>query len=77
MEVSYKVKKIFSDVLEVSIEQINDEISTNNTSSWDSFNMIKLVVKLEEEFSISIGIEEVITIKSFANMLDLIKNKIN
>ena len=77
MEVSYKVKKIFSDVLEVSIEQINDETSPNNTSSWDSFNMVKLVVKLEEEFSISIGIEEVITIKSFANMLALIKNKIN
>ena len=77
MDIENKVKKIFSDVLKISIEEINEHTSPNNNSNWDSFNTIKLVIMLEAEFDINISIEEVININNFSKMLILVKEKLS
>jgi acyl carrier protein len=77
MDIENKVKKVFSDVLEISIEEINEHTSPNNNSNWDSFNTIKLVIMLEAEFDINISIEEVININNFSKMLILVKEKLS
>ena len=77
MDIENKVKKIFSDVLKISIEEINEHTSPNNNSNWDSFNTLKLVIMLEAEFDINISIEEVININNFSKMLILVKEKLS
>ena len=76
MKVDSKLKNIFSKVLMVPLEEINDETSPNNCSSWDSFNMIQLVIEIENEFNVKLDISEIVTIKSFGDVSSLIESTI-
>ena len=76
MKVDSKLKKIFSKVLKVPLEEINDKTSPNNCSSWDSFNMIQLVIEIENEFDVKLEISEIVTIKSFGDVSSIIESKI-
>ena len=76
MKVDSKLKNIFSKVLKVPFEEINDETSPNNCSSWDSFNMLQLVIEIENEFDIKLDISEIVTIKSFGDVSSIIESKI-
>ena len=76
MKVDSKLKNIFSKVLMVPLEEINDETSPNNCSSWDSFNMLQLVIEIENEFDIKLDIGEIVTIKSFGDVSSIIESKI-
>ena len=71
-----KLKNIFSKVLKVPLDEINDDTSPNNCSSWDSFNMLQLVIEIENEFDVKLEISEIITIKSFGDVSSLIELKI-
>ena len=71
-----KLKNIFSKVLKVPLDEINDDTSPNNCSSWDSFNMLQLVIEIENEFDVKLEISEIITIKSFGDVSSLIESKI-
>ena len=76
MKVDSKLKKIFSKVLKVPLEEINDDTSPNNCSSWDSFNMLQLVIEIENEFDVKLEISEIVTIKSFGDVSSIIESKI-
>jgi len=76
MKTEKKLKKIFSDVFKVNIDEINSDTSPNNCSAWDSFNMMKLIIVIEKEFDISISIDEVVQINDFSNLLELVQQKI-
>ena len=76
MKVDSKLKNIFSKVLKVPLEEINDDTSPNNCSSWDSFNMIPLVIEIENEFDVKLDIGEIVTIKSFGDVSSIIESKI-
>ena len=77
MKLDSKLKNIFSKVLKVPIKNITDLTSPNNCSSWDSFNMLNLVIAIEDKFSIKLEIEEAVTIKSFKDALSLVESKIS
>ena len=76
MEIESKLKNIFSNTINVPIEEISNTTSPNNCSSWDSFNMLNLVIAIEDKFSIELEIDEVVTIKNFGDVLSLVTGKI-
>ena len=73
--INKKLKLIFSKVLKVSQEDINNQTSPNNCSNWDSFSMLILVIEIEEKFNIKLDIDEVVSIKNFGDVLNLIEQK--
>jgi len=48
-----EIKVIFSKILKIKLEKVNDKLSMNNNSKWDSLNHLKLIIALEGKFKIS------------------------
>jgi len=75
-ELEIKIARVMSDVFEVPIIEINEESSQDNVDAWDSIKHLNLVVALEEEFGITIPVEEVGNMISFKLISLIIKDLI-
>lgn len=75
-ELEIKIAKVMSDVFEVPIIEINEDSSQDNVDEWDSIKHLNLVVALEEEFGITIPVEEVGNMISFKLISLIIKDLI-
>ena len=60
-----EIKVIFSKILKIKLEKVNDKLSMNNNSKWDSLNHLKLIIALEGKFKISFKEKDVPKIISF------------
>ena len=58
METREKCKRIFAEVMEVEVSEVNDDSSPDNLDLWDSLSHVQLVLKMEKEFNIKISPEE-------------------
>ena len=54
-----RIKEVMSSVFDIDIENINEDSSQDNIEQWDSMKHLDLFVAIEEEFGITIPIEEV------------------
>ena len=61
---SEKLKKAFSESLELSSEIINDDLSYGS-ENWDSIAHLALVASIETEFDIMLSSDDVIDMSSF------------
>ena len=53
-----KLKDVLSNVLGVSIEEINDDSSPDSLDKWDSLFHVKLVMAIESEFEVELSPED-------------------
>lgn len=72
MENLEKLKEIFSEALSIDKSKINDNLS-HGSDEWDSVSHMVLISQLEEKFNISIDIDEVIDMSSFAKAKEILK----
>jgi len=63
--------ELLSSILNVSYEDVNEEMSPDNTPSWDSFNGLMLAAELEKTFDVKFEMEEIITTR---NVGDIVRN---
>ena len=63
---SARIAKVFSDVLGIAPEQINDDTSPDNTPQWDSLAAMSLVVAIEDEFDVRLSTAEIISMRNVA-----------
>ena len=70
-----KILKIVSQVLEVSLEQLNGESSPDTIENWDSLKYMNLVLALEEEFDVSFSDEEIVEMLSVEIIVEVLKEK--
>ena len=59
-----KLLTLLSEVFEVDADAIDNETSPDNLKTWDSFNTLKMIMKIEHEFKITFPLEDVVKIKS-------------
>ncbi|MDJ0795272.1 MAG: acyl carrier protein [Calothrix sp. MO_167.B12] len=67
-----QIKEIMSEILEVEEDSITDEFSPEHTEVWDSLNNLKMVTALEENFKISLTMEEINSMVDFARIKNVI-----
>lgn len=60
-----RIKEVMSNVFDVDVTTINEEISQDSVEGWDSVKHLDFIVSLEEEFDITIPIEEVGNMTNF------------
>lgn len=73
--VQERVKLVFSDVLDIDLQTISDDLGPDNCDSWDSMNNLRLITALEEEFSISFSMEEISSMVDISRVFELIESK--
>ena len=61
-----RVAKVFSEVLGVSPDMINDTTSPDNTPQWDSLAAMNLVVAIEDEFDVRLSTAEIVSMRNVA-----------
>jgi acyl carrier protein len=61
-----RVAKVFSEVLGVSPDIINDATSPDNTPQWDSMAAMNLVVAIEDEFDVRLTTAEIVSMRNVA-----------
>lgn len=69
-----KLEDIIKKVLK--IEEVTDETSPKNTGSWDSFNALKLVAKIEEAYDLNFAMSEVVAVKNVSDIRKVISANI-
>jgi acyl carrier protein len=68
-----KIKQVMSAVLEIPVESIADDASSDNIENWDSLRHLNLILALEEEFGVSIPDEEVGNLVNY-KLIELVIN---
>lgn len=74
-EIKMKMREIFSNILDLPMEKINNDLNPKNTKKWDSLNHVKIIMAIENTFDIDILPEEAINLTSFKDTLELMKNR--
>jgi len=72
-EIEKRLKDVMAVVLEVTPDEINEDSSQHNMESWESLRQLDLVVAVEEEFGITIPLEQVADMTSFSNIKNIVE----
>ena len=70
-----KLYEIIAKVLKEDVKNVSSSSSPKTLKNWDSFNALLIVDELEKEFKIKLNIEEVIKIKTVADIERYLKSK--
>ena len=70
-----RLKEIVANILELRPEEINDDTSPDNTQTWDSLNGLMMVTELEKNFNVKFTMDEIISVKRFADIKTSLKNR--
>ncbi len=76
-EIESRVQKIIAEQLNVGQEEVTMEASFVDDLGADSLDIVELVMKLEEEFKITISDEEASKLKTVGDSIQFIKNLAN
>ena len=71
-----KLLEIISKELKIERNDISLGSSANDFTEWDSLSNVRLTLKLEKEFNITISYSETTIMDDFNDLFQLIKNKI-
>ena len=62
-----------ADVMDTDVDEINMETAYKEYSKWDSLMMMTLVMELEEEYDVSISIDEIGKVHTLGDLYKLIE----
>lgn len=63
-----KLYKLIAETLDVPVKNITDQSSPTTLENWDSFNGLVLVDKLEKTYNVSFTMDEILDVKSVADI---------
>lgn len=70
-----KVYQVVSDVFGVPLAQVNDDLTSDQVPTWDSFNMINLLMVLESELGVSISPEDAKDMMSVRLIVEVLRER--
>ncbi len=69
-----KVLEILKDLFE--LDTVDETCSQETCEKWDSMGQLNLVVELESEFDVTLEPEEIGEMKSFNDIIRILKTKV-
>ena len=60
----------------IGVDDIDSNVSQDNCEQWDSMAQLNLVVELEMEFDIALEPEEISEMRTFSDVVRVVKAKI-
>lgn len=60
-----KLRSVFSSVLNIKPDEINDDIAFDKTKGWDSLAHMALIAALDTEFDIMLDTDDVVDLSSY------------
>ena len=69
-----KLMEVIAKVLDLEASTITDDMSPENTSTWDSFNALMMISELETQFNVHFSMEEVYLVTCVADIRKALKS---
>ena len=66
---------VLSDVFGLREDRIVPELSRDEVESWDSLKQMDLVLSLEQEFGVTLEIQDIVKMDSVANIIEVLTSK--
>jgi acyl carrier protein len=60
-----RLKKVLSNILDIPEIEINEQSSMKSISNWDSLKHIQLMTAIEEEFEVTLSLEDMIAMTNY------------
>ena len=76
MDIGQKVKQVIAEKFGMNVEDIKDDASFIEDLNADSLDIVDLIMKLEEEFGLSIPDEDLEKIKTVGDAIRYIREKL-
>ena len=74
--IEQRVKELMSDILGLNPDEIEASTSMDNVAAWDSLNHLNLCLAMEQEFGIALEVEEIESMLSYRDILDIVLQKV-
>ena len=68
-----QVINIVSRVLDMSVDNVSEKLAAENVENWDSLRHMRLILSLEEEFSIRFTEKEIVSLDSVSKIINSLK----
>ena len=68
-----KYDEIFMDVFEINNDQLTNDLEYQSIDSWDSVGHMALMAALEDEFDISLEMDDIIDFGSYITGIETMK----
>ena len=70
-----KLVKLLSDVFEIKENEITIDLVKDDIDSWDSLKQMDLVLSIENNYDISLEMEEIVKMSSVKSIVEIIESK--
>lgn len=70
-----KLVKLLSDVFEIKENEITIDLVKDDIDSWDSLKQMDLVLSIENNYDISLEMEEIVKMSSLKSIVEIIESK--
>lgn len=67
-----RLRSVFAEVLEIEPSSIKPDSSPETLDTWDSFAHMRLVMAIENEFRMSLTMEQILAIEDFRSLRDVV-----
>ena len=71
-----KLREIRATAIDLDLDELTDTSSPDNTPEWDSFAHMSMVAAMEEEFKITLTLDEVISMLTLPKIEEVISQKL-
>ena len=68
------IKQLIANVLEVSLDKIEDELAVGDIPAWDSLTHMRIIAALESNFGVVLDIEQTFEIEDVEDIVDAVLN---
>lgn len=70
-----KLVSVLAEVFNLQPDQIVPELTKENVGSWDSLKQMDLVMSLEQQFDVTLQIEDIVELVSVGKIAEVLKQK--
>ena len=71
-----KLREILASAIDIDSDELTDVSSPDNTPEWDSFAHMTMVAAIEEEFKITLTLDEVKSMLTLLKIQEVISKKL-
>lgn len=68
-------KQIVSETFSIGEDTVTDSLSSHDIANWDSMNYLMFIADLENEFSVSFSMDEVMNAKTLGDIRLIVESR--
>ena len=76
MDIESRLKTLIAEAFSLDPNKVDENTGMDSVAEWDSLNQLRLVLLLEDEFSIALEPEEIVLLQDYKTVLAIIKNRL-